>query len=305
MKRINLLILLLFFTSFSYGKSIDFDLLVERDDLYYEKFSDIPYTGEVTGRGKGKMVKGDPVGNFQIYYENGMLEWKQEIVTKDGETFYYSTSYFEDGKFKKNRSYIGDNWRTGIPFGTHEDYLDNGNLQYKSVFEDGKFQDVVYEYFDDDSIKMEHKVTGSIESWLELISKDILLDDMITVVRNFYENGNLKDRKEWKGETSNGTFIEWKENGDLIREDKYERGRMTQYTVYEEEGLVRKGDWKDGLWYETFTFKNLKGKLTRNEEGTLHGLRIDFKDNIEMGRRCYQNGEEVDLSVCTQKELPY
>ena len=91
----------------------------------------------------------------------------------------------------------------------------------------------------------------------------------------------------------------------MIREDVYEGGRRIQYTVYEEEGLLRKGDWKNGMWYETGTFKNLKGKHIRNDEGNLHGLQIRFRDNIEIDRSCYQNGELVDLSVCTQKETPY
>ena len=293
MKQINLLILLLFFTSFSYGKSIDLDLLVERDDLYYEKFSDVPYTGEVTGRGKGKLDGGNPVGNFQIYYENGMLKWKQEVVTKDGEMIYHSTSYFEDGKFKGNRSYIGDDWRTGIPFGTHQDFLDNGKLEYENVFEDEKFQQVNYEYFDDDSIKMKRSVTGSIEDWVG----NVVSENQVMVVRNYYENGNLQDRKEWKGKTRNGTHLEWKEDGKLIREDVYEGGRRIQYTVYEE-GLLRKGDWKNGMWYETGTFRDMKREYIRNEEGNLHGLQLVFKDKIETDRWCFQNGEEVDLSVC-------
>ena len=37
------------------------DDLVKRDDLYFEKFTDVPFPGEVSGKVSGKFKKGDHI----------------------------------------------------------------------------------------------------------------------------------------------------------------------------------------------------------------------------------------------------
>ena len=54
MKPINTLVALLFISLLSSPSwSMTLDDLVEREGLYYEKFTDVPFTGEVTGRKQG------------------------------------------------------------------------------------------------------------------------------------------------------------------------------------------------------------------------------------------------------------
>ena len=48
----------LLFTSVGWSKTINSDDLVEKDGLYYEKFTDKPFTGKVTGQQQGKISKG-------------------------------------------------------------------------------------------------------------------------------------------------------------------------------------------------------------------------------------------------------
>ena len=52
---------------------LNFDDLVEKDGLYYEINSDVPFAGEVTGSAVGNFKNGKPEGEWLEYYENGEL----------------------------------------------------------------------------------------------------------------------------------------------------------------------------------------------------------------------------------------
>ena len=47
--------------------------LVERDGLYYEKFTDAPFNGKVTGDKQGSFKDGKRDGAWVTYHENGQL----------------------------------------------------------------------------------------------------------------------------------------------------------------------------------------------------------------------------------------
>ena len=46
--------LVLLFPSLALGDTVYWDDLVERDGIYYKKFTDVPFTGEVTGQRQGQ-----------------------------------------------------------------------------------------------------------------------------------------------------------------------------------------------------------------------------------------------------------
>ena len=71
-----LIIFLLLSPSVSWSEDITLDDLVERDGLYYEKFTDVPFSGDVVGKEQGKIRKGKPHGEWLVYYENGQIELK-------------------------------------------------------------------------------------------------------------------------------------------------------------------------------------------------------------------------------------
>jgi antitoxin component YwqK of YwqJK toxin-antitoxin module len=81
--------------------------LVERNDLYYEKFTDIPFTGEVTGKEQGFIENGKREGAWIRYCENGQLryEGKYKNAMKDGAWFSY---------YKGNKSAFVQNHKNGI-----------------------------------------------------------------------------------------------------------------------------------------------------------------------------------------------
>ena len=94
------------------------DDLVERNDLYYKKFTNVPFNGEISGIESGKFKNGKKNGVWEWYYENGQLSTK--VNYKDGE-----------------------------PEGFWESYHENGQLEYKGNVKDAK-QDGLWEFFNKD-----------------------------------------------------------------------------------------------------------------------------------------------------------
>ena len=81
------------------GEVVDWDYLIEREGLYYKKFNDVPFTGEITGRTKGQLKDGERQGPWVWYYEEGQLDSKG--VFKDGVedgpwVFYHDNSQLND-----------------------------------------------------------------------------------------------------------------------------------------------------------------------------------------------------------------
>ena len=81
--------------------------LVFRQGLFYKKFSNVPFTGEIDGYEDGKIIKGLKEGEWLYYDEDGQLESKRNYKKgiKDGVWVYYSadgelwkTIVYKDGK---------------------------------------------------------------------------------------------------------------------------------------------------------------------------------------------------------------
>ena len=81
--------------------------LVERKGLFYKKFSDVPFTGKVTGKGQGELKDGKKDGPWIRYHDTGQLE--DNGTYKDGKM---------DGPWIK--------------------YHYNGQLWWKGTWKDGK-----------------------------------------------------------------------------------------------------------------------------------------------------------------------
>jgi hypothetical protein len=47
--------------------------LVERDDIFYKKFTDVPFTGKIEGKKDGVMNNGKKEGRWISYYDNWEL----------------------------------------------------------------------------------------------------------------------------------------------------------------------------------------------------------------------------------------
>ena len=77
-----ILLLVLLFPTLALGEEVTLDDLVIRDGLYYQKFTDEPYDGEVTGQEQGSFSDGKRDGPWVKYHDNGQLSMKGTY--KDG-----------------------------------------------------------------------------------------------------------------------------------------------------------------------------------------------------------------------------
>ena len=99
-----LIISCLLFTSVGWSKDINGDDLIKRQGLYYEKFTEKPFTGNVTGKEQGKISKGKREGEWVHYYENGQLRGKsnyKEGKLEDEVVF----KYYENGQLEETWTY--------------------------------------------------------------------------------------------------------------------------------------------------------------------------------------------------------
>ena len=81
--------------------------LVERDGLHYEKFTDIPFTGEMTGNPQGSYKNGKKDGAWVYYYPNGQVYYKGNYKNnkREGKWVYYypNGQVHYKGNYKNNK----------------------------------------------------------------------------------------------------------------------------------------------------------------------------------------------------------
>ena len=105
--------------------------VVKRDGLYYQKSSDVPFTGTSTGKEQGKIKRGKEEGPWVRYYDNGQLRGK--LTYKDGKLDGPWVYYYENGQLEDKGNYKDDK-RDG-PWVV---YWKNGQLRNKGTYKDGK-----------------------------------------------------------------------------------------------------------------------------------------------------------------------
>tara|TARA_A200000113_G_C8630415_1_gene279019 strand:- start:21 stop:440 length:420 start_codon:yes stop_codon:yes gene_type:complete len=125
-----LIIFTLLLTSISWGKDVDSKDLVYRDGLFYEKFSDKPFTGKSTGKKQGKIKKGKREGKWSEYYDNGQLMERSNF--KNGKRYGVQIIYAWNGNLFKKGNFID-----GKKDGEHYYYV-NGKLSSTQIYELGE-----------------------------------------------------------------------------------------------------------------------------------------------------------------------
>ena len=95
MKRIlaSMVLMVLVFPPLALGETMKD--LVERDGLFYKEFTDVPFTGNLTGKTQGTIKNGNKVGPWVRYHDNGQL--KEKGTFKDGEKVGSWVHYTSDG----------------------------------------------------------------------------------------------------------------------------------------------------------------------------------------------------------------
>jgi len=88
--------------SLALGETVNLEDLILRGDIYSKKLAGIPFTGDVTGKRKGKLEDGKKEGRWITYHDNGQIA--SEGVYEDGKQEGPWTYYNRDGTVSSEQS---------------------------------------------------------------------------------------------------------------------------------------------------------------------------------------------------------
>ena len=101
------ILLLPLFSSPSWSETLTLEDLVLRNNLYYKKFTDVPFTGEIFGLENGRFKNGELEGFWKYYYKDGQLRNKGNYKDgkKDGLWEFYQgpSSLWHKGHYKDGK----------------------------------------------------------------------------------------------------------------------------------------------------------------------------------------------------------
>ena len=133
MKQTLLTICLILFALPSWGESISVQDLLIRDGLFYKKFSDVPFSGEVSGEEQGKLKNGLREGFWTIYWDSGQLHSKGNY--HNGKENGYWVFYFENGVIWRKADIKDGNYD-----GKVTKFHPNGKLSAEGAYNENKKQ---------------------------------------------------------------------------------------------------------------------------------------------------------------------
>jgi antitoxin component YwqK of YwqJK toxin-antitoxin module len=128
--------------STSAALSLSMGNLVYRDGLWYEKFTEAPFTGELDdGPSLGRMKGGEQDGPWVTHYDNGQLWFKRDYKNgkQEGPWFWY----YENGQLLE----AGEH-KNGKREGPFVWYHVNGQLGQKGEYKNGEREGLWVEYYD-------------------------------------------------------------------------------------------------------------------------------------------------------------
>ena len=128
MKIIITLLFLLLLSSPSWSKTMRD--LVQRDGVYYKKFSDVPFSGKVTGSFNGSITNGKREGAWICYYVGGQLHYKGNY--KNGKMEGEWITYHRKGQLNSK-----GNYKNGKREGAWVEFHDDGQLGNKGNYKNG------------------------------------------------------------------------------------------------------------------------------------------------------------------------
>ena len=123
----SMVFVVLLFPSLALGEEVTMNDLVEREGIYYKKFSDVPFTGKVTGKSQGTFRHGKKDGPWVGYWANGQL-WVKETF-KDGILDGPWVLYYDNGQLETKGNYKNGKWD-----GPWIGYRRSGRLYWKGDY---------------------------------------------------------------------------------------------------------------------------------------------------------------------------
>ena len=161
MRKVTLILslvftLTLFVSPFAVGQTVAYENLVKRDGLYYKKFSDVPFTGKVTGQRNGSFKDGKKVGPWVYYYSNGQLMAKGTY--KNGKKHGVNVVYYDNGQLSDKITF-----KDGKPNGLWVSYHENGKLMTKGTYKNGKEDGPYVRYHENGSLEFQGTFNNGVQ----------------------------------------------------------------------------------------------------------------------------------------------
>ena len=129
----------LFCLTSSVSWSTEYKDLAERDGIFYKKFSDIPFTGKISGKKTGSFKNGKKDGSWIEYHKNGQLYYKgnYKLGLAEGSI----VAYHNNGKL-----WYKGNYKNGLLNGQWVTYFYNGKLSMKGNYKNNSREGYYIEY---------------------------------------------------------------------------------------------------------------------------------------------------------------
>ena len=205
-------------------EKIDYCDLVYRDNLYYKKFSEKPFTGEVTGAMSSMMIDGKSEGLQITYYDTGQIA--QKVFIKNGKLRGEAPFYYKSGKVFMYR-FFNDN---GKIEGKLTTYLENGDPQSVIEYDNGERKES-YDYFQNGNLQTKRVYSNGGKEIFEI---------------EYWKNGSI---------FSKGMII------DIYREGLYdyynEYGNQIAKITYKKNNIVNSVFFQENLYCEKFDVNNI------------------------------------------------
>ena len=256
----SLVFALFLFPSIAMGGTVKYEDLVITDGLYYKKFTDVPFTGKVTGNPQGSFKDGKKHGPWVSYHENGRLRSKGTLI--DGKEIGPWVEYHKDGWLESNGTY--ENGKKDGPWVEYrkdghvskevnfkqdkEDtsveysYGKNGQLEFKITYKGGKLSGLAV-YYSNGQLRCRGPLTT--QTTIRYIKKNVFwicreLDDLNLKQGawvGYHKNGKLAYKGNYKDGEQDGPWVWYLKNGQLTGKGTYKDGkRHGPWVFYHENG---------------------------------------------------------------------
>lgn len=131
-------------------------------------------------------------------------------------------------------------------------------------------------------------------------------DGMFT---NYFDNGQLKQKGNYKNGKKNGLWESWFENGQKEDSARYNNGILTNKRVLwyangqiQLESYWAKSDIRVGKWIRYYENGQIESITNFNNQGQLHGKHVQYFENGQLKREVtYHKDEETEDIVFNEK----
>ena len=197
----------------TWSNSLSLDDLILRDGLYFEKFSNTPFTGNVSGLSEGQIKNGLKFGDWYYWYESGQLY--QSVTYDAGKEIGASIIYYENGRIfsKMKNKWTGDSLiQSYEKFREDGSKIDKGTL----ISPTGELlysflQDWFTSFHDNNQIKSQGKYLRGMKNgeW-----------------KYYFSNGKLKYKGKYVYGKFDGLWETFSETGVLEQSKIYKNGEL-------------------------------------------------------------------------------